>query len=115
MYIILKGGGFTTGGLNFDAHVRRQSIEPVDLFHAHIGAMDVFARGLKNAAKLIEDKVLENAISDRYKGWAGDLGVKIESKKVGFEELEAYILENGEPKLQSGKQELLENLLNSYI
>jgi xylose isomerase len=115
MYIILKSGGFTTGGLNFDAHVRRQSIDPADLFHAHIGAMDVFARGLKIAAKLIEDKVLDNAINERYKDWTGELGSKIESRKAGFEELEAYILEHGEPKLQSGKQELLENLLNSYI
>jgi len=115
MYIILKAGGFTTGGLNFDAHVRRQSIDPEDLFHAHIGAMDVFARGLKIAAKMIEDKVFENAVKDRYKGWTSDLGKKIDSKKIGFEELEAYILQHGEPKLQSGKQELLENIFNSYI
>ena len=115
MYIILKGGGFTTGGLNFDAHVRRQSIEPIDLFYGHIGAMDVFARGLKNVAKIIEDKVFEKAIEERYKGWAGGLGSQIESRKVGFEELEAYILEHGEPEINSGRQELLENLLNDYI
>ncbi len=115
MYIILKAGGFTTGGLNFDAHVRRQSIDPEDLFYAHIGAMDVFARGLKIAAKMIQDKTWENVIKDRYQGWTGDLGKKIESKQAGFEQLEAYILEHGEPKLQSGKQELLENLFNSYI
>jgi xylose isomerase len=115
MYIILKAGGFKTGGLNFDAHVRRQSIDPEDLFHAHIGAMDVFARGLKIAAKMIQDKTWENAISDRYKGWSGDLGKKISAKQVGFEDLEKYILEHGEPKLQSGKQELLENIFNSYI
>lgn len=115
MYIILKAGGFTTGGLNFDAHVRRQSIDPEDLFHAHIGAMDVFARGLKIAAKMIEDKTWENVINDRYKGWSGELGKKVEGKKIGFEELEAYILEHGEPKLQSGKQEMLENLFNSYV
>jgi xylose isomerase len=115
MYIILKGGGFTTGGLNFDAHVRRQSIDPVDLFYAHIGAMDAFARGLKNAAKMMKDKVLENAINERYKEWAGELGAKIESRKVGFDELESYILEHGEPEVQSGRQELLENLLNDYI
>ncbi|MGA2172452.1 MAG: xylose isomerase [Sedimentisphaerales bacterium] len=115
MYIILKGGGFTTGGLNFDAHVRRQSIDPVDLFYAHIGAMDAFARGLKNAARLIKDNVLENAINERYKGWAGELGSKIENRKVGFEELESYIIEHGEPELQSGRQELIENLLNDYI
>ena len=115
MYIILKGGGFTTGGLNFDAHVRRQSIDPIDLFYGHIGAMDVFARGLKNAAKMIEDKAFENAVKDRYQNWDQGLGSKIENKQAGFEELEAYILENGEPKLQSGRQELLENLLNDYI
>ncbi|MBN2369312.1 MAG: xylose isomerase [Vicinamibacteria bacterium] len=115
MYIILKAGGFTTGGLNFDAHVRRQSIDPEDLFHAHIGAMDVFARGLKIAAKMIEDKKFEKVVENRYKGWSGDLGKKIESKQVGFDELEAHTLKNGEPKLQSGQQELLENLFNSYI
>jgi len=115
MYIILKAGGFTTGGLNFDAHVRRQSIDPEDLFHAHIGAMDVFARGLKIAAKMIEDKAFENIIADRYKGWTTDLGKQIDARKIGFEELEAYILKNGEPKLQSGKQELIENIFNSYI
>ena len=115
MYIILKGGGFTTGGLNFDAHIRRQSIDYVDLFYAHIGAMDTFARGLKSAARMIKDKVLENAINERYKGWTGELGSKIENRKVGFEELESYIFEHGEPELQSGRQELLENLLNDYI
>ncbi len=115
MYIIVKGGGFTTGGLNFDAHVRRQSIDPVDLFYAHIGGMDAFARGLKNAARMIQDKVFENAVKDRYKGWSEDLGKQIEGKKVGFEELEAYTIKNGEPKVQSGKQELLENYLNDYI
>jgi xylose isomerase len=115
MYIILKGGGFTTGGLNFDAHVRRQSIDPIDLFYGHIGAMDVFARGLKNAAKMIEDKSFENAVRERYQNWDQGFGSKIEKKQVGFEELEAYILEHGEPELQSGRQELLENLLNDYI
>jgi xylose isomerase len=115
MYVILKMGGFTTGGLNFDAKVRRQSIDPEDLFHAHIGAMDAFARGLKIAAKMLADKTFENAVQERYKGWNGELGEKIESKQVGFEELEAYILEHGEPELQSGKQEYLENLLNGYI
>jgi xylose isomerase len=115
MYIILKGGGFTTGGLNFDAHVRRQSIEPIDLFYGHIGAMDIFARGLKNAAKMIEDKTFENAVKERYQNWDQGLGSKIEKKQAGFEELEAYILEHGEPELQSGRQELLENRLNDYI
>jgi xylose isomerase len=115
MYIILKGGGFTTGGLNFDAHVRRQSIDPYDLFYGHIGAMDAFARGLKNAAKMLKGAKFEKAIKRRYAGWETVFGKKIEKGKVGFEELERYTLKNGEPKVQSGRQELLENLLNEYI
>jgi len=115
MYIILKGGGLTSGGLNFDAHVRRQSIEPVDLFYAHIGAMDAFARGLKAAARLIEDQMLEEAMKRRYAGWDEELGKQIEGRRLGLEELEAYTLEHGEPEIQSGRQELLENLLNEYI
>ncbi|MHC5146262.1 MAG: xylose isomerase [Planctomycetota bacterium] len=115
MYTILKGGGFTTGGLNFDAKLRRQSIDPEDLFYAHIGAMDAFARGLKNAAKMIRGKKFEKAIQKRYAGWDTAFGRKIEKKKVGFTELEAYTLKNGEPQVRSGRQEMLENLLNDYI
>jgi xylose isomerase len=115
MYLIIKAGGFTTGGLNFDAKIRRQSIDPEDLFHAHIGSMDAFARGLKNAAKMIKDKRLEKIVADRYKGWNSKLGQDIEGGNVGFEELEAYTLKNGEPKIQSGKQEYIENLINEYI
>ncbi len=115
MYIILKGGGFTTGGLNFDAKVRRQSIDPEDLFHAHIGAMDAFARGLKNAVAMIKDKKFDKALAKRYAGWNRTLGKKIEKGQIGFKELEAYTLKNGEPDIQSGRQELLENLLNDYI
>jgi xylose isomerase len=115
MYTILKGGGFTTGGLNFDAKVRRQSIDPEDLFHAHIGAMDAFARGLKNAAKMLRGKKFERAIQKRYAGWDTAFGKKIETKQIGFKELEAYTLKNGEPKVQSGRQEMLENMLNDYV
>ena len=115
MYIILKGGGFTTGGLNFDAKLRRQSIDSIDLFYGHIGAMDSFARGLKNAAKMIEDKTFENTVKQRYAGWDEEFGVKIENGKLDFEQLEAYTLEHGEPQIKSGRQELLENLLNDYI
>ena len=115
MYTILQGGGFTTGGLNFDAHVRRQSIDPDDLFYAHIGAMDAFARGLKNAAAMIKGKKFEKAIAKRYAGWDTTFGRKIEKGQAGFNELEAYTLKNGEPNVQSGRQELLENLLNEYI
>ncbi len=115
MYTILKGGGFTTGGLNFDAKLRRQSIDPADLFYAHIGAMDAFARGLKNAAKMIKSRKFDKAVKARYAGWDKPLGKKIEKGRIGFTELEQYTIKNGEPKLQSGKQELLENILNEYI
>ena len=115
MYTVLRGGGFETGGLNFDAKLRRQSIDPVDLFYAHIGAMDAFARGLKNAARIIKGNKFGRAIKTRYKGWDTGIGQKIEKRKVGFEELQAYTLGSGEPKIQSGRQELLENILNEYI
>lgn len=115
MYIILNAGGFTTGGLNFDAKLRRQSIDPEDLFYAHIGGMDAFARGLKNAAKMIKGRKFEKAIFKRYAGWDTAFGKRIEKRKVGFAELEAYTLKNGEPKIQSGRQELLENMLNDYV
>ena len=115
MYTILRGGGFTTGGLNFDAKVRRQSIDPVDLFHAHIGGMDAFARGLKIAARLIKDRPFARFIRNRYRGWVTPLGRKIERGRATFQELEKYTLARGEPRIQSGRQEMLENILNEYI
>lgn len=115
MYIILRAGGFTTGGLNFDAHVRRQSIDNADLFYAHIGSMDAFARGLKIAARLIEDKPLEKAIQDRYAAWDSPFGKDVAAGKMDFAKLQAWILENGQPTPRSGRQELLENILNEYI
>jgi xylose isomerase len=115
MHTILRGGGFTTGGLNFDAKLRRQSIDPVDLFHAHIGAMDAFARGLRIADRMIADGVFSAFVKQRYAGWDTDFGQRIESGAATFEEMEAYTLEHGEPALQSGRQEMLENLLNEYL
>ncbi|MBK9120431.1 MAG: xylose isomerase [Phycisphaerales bacterium] len=115
MYTILKGGGFETGGLNFDAKVRRQSIDPVDLFHAHIGAMDAFARGLKIAARMLSDGYFSDHVRQRYVGWDSGLGEKIERGAIGFAELEQYTLQHGEPPVVSGRQELLENMLNEYI
>ena len=108
-------GGFTKGGLNFDAKVRRASFEPVDLFYAHIAGMDTFARGLKVAARLIEDRVLEDFIAKRYESYTTGIGKDIVDGKVGFKELEAYTLKNGEPKLQSGRQEMLEAIFNQYL
>ncbi|MBI9019043.1 MAG: xylose isomerase [Phycisphaerae bacterium] len=115
MYTVLKHGGLTTGGLNFDAKLRRASTDITDLFHAHIGGMDAFARGLKIAAKLQEDGVFENIITQRYAGWDKDLGQKIETGKMDFDALEKFTIENGEPIVQSGHQEMLENILNTYI
>lgn len=115
MYSILRGGGFTTGGLNFDAKLRRQSIDPEDLFHAHIGGMDAFARGLKIAAKMIKDKPLINFVKKRYSGWDKGFGKQIEEGKATFADCEEYIHKNGEPKLQSGRQEYLENIINDYL
>jgi xylose isomerase len=115
MYTLLKYGGFKTGGLNFDAKVRRQSIDPEDIFHAHIGGMDAFARGLKVAAKLHEDKALSSYVEKRYQEWNSEIGKKIENKQVGFADLEQHVLKQGEPEIQSGRQELLENILNEYI
>ncbi len=116
MLIILNAGGFTTGGLNFDCHVARESFEPVDLFYAHIGGMDAFARGLKIAAAIRRDKVLENFIKERYASFDSGIGAKIEAGQVGFSELSEYMLKKGEPaENSSGRVELLENIINEYI
>ncbi len=116
MLTILKMGGFTTGGLNFDAHVARESFEPEDLFHAHIGGMDTFARGLKAAAAIRKDKVFDDFIRERYASYDSGIGKKIESREVGFKELSEYMLEKGEiTPNKSGRVEMLENILNEYI
>jgi xylose isomerase len=115
MLSLLKAGGFTTGGLNFDAKVRRESFEPVDLFHAHIGGMDAFARGLKVAQAIIDDGRLDAFVKQRYSTFDSGIGSKIESGEVGFAELEAHVLQYGEPFLASGRQEFLENLINEFI
>jgi xylose isomerase len=116
MLTILKMGGLTTGGTNFDAKVRRESFEPVDLFYAHIAGMDAFARGLKIAAAIRKDGRLAEFVKNRYRSWDAGVGAKIESGKVGFKELEAYILEKGDiDPNESGRQEFLENLVNEFI
>jgi xylose isomerase len=115
MMIILNQGGLGTGGLNFDAKVRRSSNDPYDLFHAHIGGMDAFARGLLIAHDIIEDKVFSKFIAERYSSFDSGIGAKIMSGKVGFRDLEQWIIKEGKPELESGRQEMLENILNSYI
>jgi xylose isomerase len=116
MLSILKYGGLTTGGVNFDAKCRRESFEPADLFHAHIGGMDAFARGLKIAANIRKDGRLGGFVKSRYSSWDSGIGKDIEKGKVGFAELEKYAIKLGEVKTnQSGRQEFLENLINEYI
>lgn len=115
MYEVLMDGGFTKGGLNFDSKVRRGSFEEDDLFLAYIAGMDTFARGLKVAAKLIENRVFENFKEQRYASYREGIGKDIVDGKVGFAELEAYALEHGASKNTSGRQEMLEMLLNQYI
>lgn len=116
MLCILGMGGFTTGGVNFDAKVRRESFEPVDLFHAHIGGMDAFARGVKIAHAIISDGRLSAFVKERYRSWDSELGRRIESGNASFADLEGYILPKGEAaKNASGRQEMLENLINEFI
>ncbi len=116
MYTLLKYGGFTTGGLNFDAKVRRESFEPIDLFYAHIGGMDAFARGLKVAAAMHADGVIEGFVKDRYASWDSGLGKEIESGDHTLSSLEAVMLAKGEVSgTGSGRQEWLENMINTYL
>ena len=116
LYLVLGAGGFTTGGLNFDAKLRRQSIDPVDLFHAHIGGMDACARALLVAARMLEDGRLRSAMDQRYQGWDGDLGKQILSDGMSLEALSDRVLDDGiNPEPQSGRQEMLENLVNIYL
>jgi xylose isomerase len=116
MLVLLRYGGFTTGGLNFDAKVRRESFEPIDLFHAHIGGMDAFARGLKIAAAIQADGALEKLVRDRYASWDAGVGSEIEAGKHSFATLEKYMLAKGEAAPNgSGRQEFVENLINTYI
>ena len=116
MLVLLKYGGLGIGGVNFDAKVRRESFEPIDLFHAHIGGMDAFARGLKIAAEIRSDGELDAFVKQRYSSWDQGIGAEIESGKADFKTLEAYMLKKGEAAPnQSGRQEMLENLINRYL
>ena len=115
MMVILKQGGIGRGAVNFDAKVRRGSFDPVDLFHAHIGGMDIFARGLKIAYQIQRDGILNDLIKDRYSSYRRGIGRKISSGKTNFDELERYILKQGEAEKRSGREEMIENIINSYI
>lgn len=116
MLMILKHGGLGTGGVNFDAKVRRESFEPIDLFHAHVGGIDAFARGLKIAAAIRADGRLSDFVKQRYSSWDHGIGAEIESGKADFARLEAYMLEKGEATANtSGRQEMLENIINQFL
>ena len=115
-YYILAGGGFTTGGTNFDAKLRRQSIDPDDLLMAHIGGMDVCARGLKAAAAMLEDGSLHENLVARYAGWEAQLGQDIMDGVYDLESLAAKVKgEDINPAPVSGKQEVLENIVNRFV
>lgn len=115
MLTILKVGGFTTGGLNFDAHIRRNSVDPADLFEAHIGGMDAFAVGLEVAHRIIQDGKYAAFVKQRYASFDSGDGARFEKGQMKFEELAAFAKEYGNAGFTSGKQERLENLLNQYL
>ncbi len=114
MLEVLAAGGLGSGGMNFDAKVRRGSFEPVDLFHAHIGGMDAFARGLIVASAIIEDGFLEDFKKLRYSSWDG-AGAAALAGNSSLDECERFIRAHGEPEVVSGRQEYLENLINNFI
>jgi xylose isomerase len=116
LYYILKNGGFQNGGNNFDAKVRRQSIDPADLFHGHIGGVDVLARGLLNAAAMIEGGELDALVKDRYAGWqAPDARAMLASGSSLEAISEAAVAQGIDPQPRSGRQEYAENLVSRYI
>ena len=115
LYQILRAGGFTTGGFNFDAKVRRQSIDAVDLFHGHVGAMDVGARALLAAERMISDGGLARAVQERYAGWQTPFGKSVLAGHASLESLSEHVLgKDSEPQPVSGRQEYLENLVNRF-
>jgi len=116
MLSILRGGGLGSGGFNFDAKLRRASIDPVDLFYAHIGGMDAYALAFKLARRILADGQFEKFVADRYASYDQGYGRDIEKRKIGFRGLEKLVIKDlGEPKPRSGRQEYLEALLNTYL
>jgi xylose isomerase len=115
MLRILKMGGFTTGGLNFDAKRRRESHRPEDLFHAHIGGMDAFAFGLKAAHRIVQSGRMEGFVKNRYASFDQGIGAKVEARATSLDELDAYAQSIAAPVLESGRQEMLENLFNAQV
>ena len=115
-YEVLRAGGFTTGGTNFDAKLRRQSLDPADLLIAHIGGIDCCARGLKAAARMVEDKALSGPLEERYVGWNSAEAKAMLSGGRTLEQISERVLSSGiEPRPRSGRQEYLENVVNRYV
>ena len=115
MMTVLKVGGFTTGGLNFDAHIRRNSVDPADLFEAHIGGMDAFAVGLEAAHRIVQDGKIADFVKKRYASFGKGDGAKFEKGELTLEQLAALAKDYGKTGMVSGKQERMENLVNQYI
>lgn len=114
MLEILRGGGLAPGGFNFDAKVRRQSVDPVDLFYGHVGGIDVLAKSLLNAAAIVEDGRLQKFVDDRYAGWRQQFGQEILSKLSLAEIADHAVQSNSDVRPPSGRQEYLENLINRF-
>ncbi len=115
MLIILEAGGLAGGGINFDAKIRRNSTDPADLFYAHIGGMDAFARALITADNILNKSDYKKLRKDRYASFDGGKGKEFEDGKLSLEDLRSFAVENGEPETISGKQEYFENIINRYI
>ena len=115
MMIILQAGGLQGGGVNFDAKIRRNSTDQADLFYAHVGGMDIFARALITADNILQKSEYKKLRQDRYASYDSGKGKEFEEGKLSLEDLRAYAIENGEPKAASGRQEYIENLINRYI
>ena len=115
MLVLLEAGGFKGGGINFDAKIRRNSTDPADLFHAHIGGIDSFARALIVADHILQKSDYKKIRTDRYASFDAGKGKEFEEGKLSLEDLRNYALENGEPAVTSGKKEYLENIVNRFI
>lgn len=115
MLVIIEAGGFKGGGINFDAKIRRNSTDPEDLFHAHIGGMDAFARSLIIADNILQKSDYKKIRTERYASFDNGKGKEFENGKLSLEDLRDYAIQHGEPATTSGKQEYLENIINRFI
>jgi xylose isomerase len=115
LLIILEAGGFQGGGINFDAKIRRNSTDSHDLFYAHIGGMDTFARALVIADNILQKSDYKSFRSQRYSSFDNGKGKDFSQGKLTLEDLRAFAIENGEPEVRSGRQEYLENIINRFI